>query len=121
MYCADPVETYYPKWNKVLSQRLFNINEQLIFGLPIVDNCEFKVAFILAPLLASAVGYTLTVLEIMQVYTYAVPWFIPFGLKGLMGTGGDLVTALCELLIAILVIVIYAIPTRRYMAKAKEL
>ncbi|CAM4203657.1 PTS transporter subunit EIIC [Erysipelothrix aquatica] len=116
-----PRRNVLPEMEQSFVPALFNINEPLIFGLPIVDNCEFKVAFILAPLLASAVGYTLTVLEIMQVYTYAVPWFIPFGLKGLMGTGGDLVTALCELLIAILVIVIYAIPTRRYMAKVKEL
>lgn len=99
---------------------VFNINEPLIFGIPIIMNGDFKMAFIIAPLVASTLAYFLTSIGLMKPYIYAVPWFIPFGIKGLIGTGGDLKTLLFEIILAIIVICIYLPATKKYVRNYKQ-
>lgn len=66
---------------------LFNINELLLFGLPLVLNPAFVLPFLLAPL-----ALTLTTLAavhggLVQMHNVAVPWTTPPLLSGYLLTG----------------------------------
>lgn len=69
---------------------IFNINETLMFGLPIVLNPIFIVPFILTPLVNIMVGYVVTVvLNIIPTPAIGVPWTTPGPLIPFLGTGGN--------------------------------
>ncbi|MES4611857.1 MAG: PTS sugar transporter subunit IIC [Ewingella sp.] len=68
---------------------LFNINEPIIFGLPIVLNPILIIPFIMAPFVNSIVGYFFVSLEIIPPIAYAVPWTTPGPLIAFFGTGGN--------------------------------
>lgn len=77
-----------------LAPGLFNINEMVIFGLPIVLNPIYIIPFIIAPLVNIMIGYTaVMVLKIMPPVTIGVPWTTPGPLMPFLGTGGN-ITAL---------------------------
>lgn len=67
---------------------LFNINEPIIFGLPIVLNPIMLLPFILAPLVNTIIGYVFIVSNIIPPVAYQVPWTTPGPLIPFLGTGG---------------------------------
>ena len=74
---------------------LFNINEMVIFGLPIILNPIYIIPFIIAPLVNIMIGYTaVMILKIMPPVTIGIPWTTPGPLMPFLGTGGNIV-ALC--------------------------
>jgi len=66
---------------------LFNINEPIIFGLPIVLNPIFAIPFILAPIVASAIGYFFTVIGFATPAYVLLPWTIPPVINAFLSTG----------------------------------
>src|SRR5699024_4374548 len=69
---------------------LFNINEPLIFGLPIVLNPILAIPFILTPIVNILIGYLATVvLQIIPPVAIGVPWTTPGPLIPFLGTGGN--------------------------------
>lgn len=66
---------------------IFNINEPIMFGLPIVLNPIMMVPFILVPIVNCAVGYFFVSMEIIPPVAYAVPWTTPGPLIAFLGTG----------------------------------
>jgi len=68
---------------------LFNINEPVIFGLPIVLNPIMVVPFITVPFVNSLIGYFFVTMEIIPPIAYAVPWTTPGPLIAFFGTGGN--------------------------------
>jgi lactose/cellobiose-specific phosphotransferase system IIC component len=56
---------------------LFNINELVIFGLPIVFNPVYLVPFLLAPLMQIAVSYLCVRHGLVDLDQLAVPWITP--------------------------------------------
>ena len=70
---------------------LFNINEMVIFGLPIVLNPIYIIPFILTPLVNITIGYLATsVMRIIPPVAYGVPWTTPGPLAPFLGTGGNI-------------------------------
>ena len=70
---------------------LFNINEMVIFGLPIVLNPIYMIPFILTPLINITIGYLATsVMRIIPPVAYGVPWTTPGPLAPFLGTGGNI-------------------------------
>lgn len=65
---------------------IFNINEPLIFGLPIVYNVELGVPFILAPCASMMVYYIGRVIGFVPKIIVQQPWPTPIGLGGLIAT-----------------------------------
>ena len=61
---------------------LFNINELVIFGLPIVFNPVYLVPFVLAPLLQIVVSYLCVRYGLVALDVVAVPWITPPLLAG---------------------------------------
>ena len=88
---------------------LFNINEMVIFGLPIVLNPIYIIPFVLTPLVNITIGYVSTaVLNIIPPIAYGVPWTTPGPLAPFLGTGGNIIGLLIGLLCLSVSVVIYA-------------
>lgn len=88
---------------------LFNINEMVIFGLPIVLNPIYIIPFLLTPLVNITIGYLSTaVLNIIPPIAYGVPWTTPGPLAPFLGTGGNIIGLLIGLLCLAVSVVIYA-------------
>lgn len=87
---------------------LFNINEPVIFGLPVAFNKELSLPFIIAPLVSICFGYLMIHIGFIQPFIYPVPWITPPLLKSFIASGGDLKSVLVELGSYLLAILIYA-------------
>ena len=66
---------------------LFNVNEILLFGLPIVFNPMLFLPFILAPALNLCIGYGATALGLVPVICSDIHWTTPPLFSGYMATG----------------------------------
>lgn len=66
---------------------LFNINELLVFGLPIVLNPVLAVPFVLTPLVSMVIAYGAVALGLMPAAQQAVSWTTPVLFSGWLSTG----------------------------------
>lgn len=72
-----------------LAPGLFNINESIIFGLPIVMNPIYLIPFMLAPVVCNIIGYLcIAVFEIIPPIGLDVGWTTPGFLIPFLGSGG---------------------------------
>ncbi len=69
---------------------LFNINEPMIFGLPIVLNPVMLIPFILVPVTITVTSYIALATGLVPKTVAIVPWTTPPILSGYLVTGGDL-------------------------------
>lgn len=65
----------------------FNINEMVIFGLPVVFNFYYIIPFLLTPIVLTIVSYFAVLLGIVPIVTQTVSWTIPFIISGYAATG----------------------------------
>lgn len=65
---------------------IFNINEPILFGLPIVYNVDLMIPFIAAPLASGLVSYFAITLKLVPKIITQQPWPTPVGLSGFIGT-----------------------------------
>jgi len=81
---------------------LFNINELVIFGLPIVFNPVYLVPFVLAPLLQIVVSYLCIRYGLVALDVVAVPWITPPPLAGMINSASwhGAALQLCNLLMS---------------------
>lgn len=68
---------------------LFNINEPVIFGYPIVFNIPMMIPFVLQPVIGILIAYFFTSIGFMNRVIVMVPWTTPPLLSGFLATGGD--------------------------------
>lgn len=68
---------------------IFNINEPIMFGLPIVLNPMMFVPFLLAPVVSVAIGYFATVAGLVAPVSQQVAWVTPPFLLSFLATGAD--------------------------------
>jgi len=68
---------------------IFNINEPVIFGVPIVMNPYFAIPFVLAPLTMGIITWAATVLHLVSRTVALVPWTLPGPIGALMTTAWD--------------------------------
>ena len=74
-----------------LGAGIFNVNEPVIFGLPIVMNATILIPWILAPVLVTAFNYTVMSLGLVPAPTgVSVPWTVPIFFSGMMATNSIL-------------------------------
>lgn len=66
---------------------LFNINEILVFGLPIIYNPVFLVPFLLVPVVNYSIAYFATYMGWVPVATADIPWTTPIFINGYLSTG----------------------------------
>lgn len=86
---------------------IFNINEPLIFGLPIVYNPMLTIPFILAPIVSASIGYWSVQLGLAGKAIAQTPWPTPIGLGAYVGSGGSVGAFVVALVCALAAFVIW--------------
>ncbi|MGL4932281.1 MAG: EAL domain-containing protein [Aeromonas sp.] len=86
---------------------LFNINEVLLFGLPIIFNPLLIIPFIGVPLVSFAVAYLAISYELVSPIVTTVDWMTPPLLSGYLAMGNKLEGSMLQLLIILVGILIY--------------
>lgn len=86
---------------------LFNINEPVLFGYPIVYNITMAIPFLLVPVMGIVVSYLATVSGLMSPCVTLVPWTTPVLLSGFLATGGDFMAVVVQAVVLILGVLIY--------------
>lgn len=87
---------------------IFNINETMTFGIPIVMNPILSIPFILAPMASILMGWILVITGFCPPFVLQVPWTTPPILFAFLASGGKIMAAVSQFMALILVTVIYA-------------
>lgn len=87
---------------------VFNINEPVIFGMPIVLNPVYLIPWLLVAPVCSAIAYGFTWAGIIPPIFIQVPWVMPVGLYAFFGTGGNVLAGLVSLLCVAVGVLIWA-------------
>lgn len=99
---------------------IFNINELLVFGIPIVLNPIYMIPFILTPLVSYSIAYLATYLGLVpQIIDSSVQWTTPIFISGYQATG-SIRGSILQLIILIVGILIYMPFVRLEGVIAKE-
>lgn len=106
--------------NISLFPSLMNINETVIFGMPIVFNPLLDIPFILAPLVTLTVGYFLIRIGFCPPIVIEIPWVMPPVLYGFLVTGGSIYGALSHLIAICVSLLVYAPFIYIYERKQKK-
>ncbi|GBG94450.1 cellobiose-specific PTS system IIC component [Ligilactobacillus salitolerans] len=96
-------KTYRDLGRVAFPSALFEINEPVIFGFPIVMNPITMIPFILVPLVLATLSHILITIGWVSAPSAMVPWTMPPIIGPLMATGWDwraAVWSACELVIA---------------------
>lgn len=86
---------------------LFNINETVIFGLPIVLNPLLMIPFIVTPIITATFAYFMTVIGFCGYLVYAVPWTTPPLLIAWLASGGNIGAVITQALCIVIATAIY--------------
>lgn len=68
---------------------IFQINEPVIFGMPIVYNPLLAIPFMLAPMVGATIGYLGIATGLVSPIIANHPWPTPIGVGAFIATGGD--------------------------------
>ncbi|SDC93231.1 PTS system, cellobiose-specific IIC component [Terribacillus halophilus] len=68
---------------------IFNINEPVIFGVPVMLNPILAIPFIITPLITGTIGYIATVIGFADKAVVMVPWTTPPIINAWLSTGGS--------------------------------
>lgn len=103
---------------------LFNINEPIIFGMPIVLNPILGIPFVLAPMAAIILPWILTTIGILPKIVLSAPWVTPVGIGAFLMTGGNFLAALVALAnvaISALIYIPFVIASNRELEVENEM
>ncbi|MCL1950767.1 MAG: PTS transporter subunit EIIC [Turicibacter sp.] len=92
-----------------LAPGIFQINEPIIFGLPMVMNVILVIPFILVPTINLTLAWFFTAVVPFAGKIYiAVPWTTPPVISAFLATGGDIPATILAAITFVIAIVIYA-------------
>lgn len=86
---------------------LFNINETVIFGIPLVLNLILGIPFVITPLINIVIGYILTIIGFCSVACLTVSWTTLPIIFGFLATGASIFGAITQAILIVVSIVIY--------------
>lgn len=86
---------------------LFNINEPIMFGLPLILNPILLIPFILIPGILTFVAYIATASGLVPMTFVQIPWITPVGISGFLATGGSIMGGLLSVVNFLIAIIIY--------------
>ena len=90
-----------------LAPGIFNINETMTFGLPIMLNPIMAIPFIITPLVTGTIAYFLTAIGFADVLVFAIPWTTPPILSAWLASGGSMTAVITQLICIAVSILIY--------------
>ena len=86
---------------------LFNINEPLTFGLPIVMNPVLAIPFMISPAVSATFAYAMTKIGFCGRMVVNAPWTTPPGLMAFLCSGGNIGAAVTQIICILLAFVVY--------------
>lgn len=86
---------------------VFNINEPLIFGTPIVLNPVLMIPFILTPMACAIIAWVATSLGMVSKVVFTAPWTLPGPIGAYLATGGDWRAIVLSVILIAISVVIY--------------
>lgn len=86
---------------------VFNINEPVIYGYPIVYNLPLMIPFVLIPDLFMIITYFATTAGLINPCVVMVPWTTPVFLSGFLATAGDFRAVILQVVLVVLGVLIY--------------
>ncbi|PRY76185.1 PTS sugar transporter subunit IIC [Alkalibacterium olivapovliticus] len=86
---------------------LFNINEPLIYGLPIMLNPILAIPFIITPLITGTIGYFAISVGFAARSVVMVPWPVPAIINAYISTAGDIGAVITQIFCIIVAVLIY--------------
>ncbi|WP_422404127.1 PTS sugar transporter subunit IIC [Mammaliicoccus sp. JADD-157] len=102
---------------------VFNINEPIIFGLPIVLNPAMLIPFILIPVLLTVISYLALAFGLVPKTVAIIPWTTPPILSGYLVTGGSwqgIALQVVNIIIAVLLYIPFVYSGYKAMNKEME-
>lgn len=76
---------------------IFNINEPITFGIPMVLNPLFVVPWLIVPPVCVGIAYAATAAGLIPLVYVSIPWITPPGLYAFLATGGNVMAGLVSL------------------------
>lgn len=76
---------------------VFNINEPITFGIPMVLNPLFVIPWLIVPPVCCAIAYLATTAGLIPPVFLSIPWITPPGLYAYLATGGNIMAGLVSL------------------------
>lgn len=98
---------------------IFNINEIMVFGLPVIYNPVFLIPFILVPVVCFFTAYFATWMGWVPVVTKNIEWTTPILINGYVATG-SLRGVIMQIVNVIIGVAIYAPFVKMYDRKKEE-
>lgn len=86
---------------------LFNVNEPLIFGIPIMLNPIMAIPFVITPLITGSIAYGLTAIGFAAPAVIMIPWTTPPIISAWIATAGDLGAVITQILCIAVATLIY--------------
>lgn len=86
---------------------IFNINEPVIYGYPIVYNLPLMIPFVLVPDLFMIITYFATTTGLINPCVVMVPWTTPVFMSGFLATAGDFRAVILQVILVVLGVLIY--------------
>lgn len=108
-----------PLCKMALVPAIFGIHEPLVFGLPIMYNLYFAIPYVVFPIIGTCLTYFVEAMGwVARLNGAGVPWTMPVGLYGFLGSGGQLSAGVWQVILGV-IYVLMAIPFARAFDKAK--
>lgn len=86
---------------------VFNINEPVIYGFPVVFNPLIMIPFVIGPLISFSVAYFATWAGLVSKIVVFVPWSTPPLINAYMASGGDIRNVILQIVLIALMVVVY--------------
>lgn len=107
VFLRSKISSHQKLGRTVLGPGLFNINEPVIFGFPVLYNPLIMIPFIIYPQINFVIAYFATQFGMVSKIVAYVPWSVPPLLSGWLGSGGDFRNVLLQVLLIALGVMIY--------------
>lgn len=86
---------------------IFNINEPIIFGMPIVLNPILGIPFMLAPIVSAIIAYILTEVGLATALSVMTPFTTPVLINSFINSNGHIGTVITQLICIVAVFLVY--------------
>ncbi|MFV0393907.1 MAG: PTS sugar transporter subunit IIC [Coprobacillaceae bacterium] len=87
----------------------FNINEPVMFGMPIVLNPVYFIPWMIVPIILTVIAYGATALGIVPPVFTPVPWVMPPVVYAFLATGGSIAAAILSLINLAIAVLIWGV------------
>lgn len=98
----------------VIAPSIFDINEPVIFGVPIVLNPTLIIPFVVTPMICATIAWFATSLGWVSPVSITAPWTLPGPIGAYLATGGDWRAAVLNIILIGVSILVYYPFTKIY-------